>query len=62
MALTMADWSAVQQQAAINKQTVISTHDEQFFNLVKSKLAERYFPTKFVEMESYGKIKETTAA
>jgi len=41
-----------------DKQIVISTHDEKFFNLVKSKLADRYYPTKFVELESYGKIRE----
>jgi exonuclease SbcC len=41
-----------------DKQIVISTHDEKFFNLVRNKLSDQYFPTKFIELESYGKIKE----
>jgi exonuclease SbcC len=41
-----------------DKQIVISTHDEKFFNLVRNKLSDQYFPSKFIELESYGKIKE----
>lgn len=39
------------------KQIVLSTHDETFFNLLKKKLPIDRFKSKFLELESVGKLK-----
>ena len=39
------------------RQIVISTHNEQFYKLLKVKMDERYYPSKFIELTSTGKIK-----
>ncbi|HAF30876.1 MAG TPA: hypothetical protein DCG75_17700 [Bacteroidales bacterium] len=41
----------------IDRQVVISTHDENFFNLLKKKFDPQYYNSKFIEFESYGKLK-----
>lgn len=41
----------------LNKQIILSTHDENFHNLLKRKLPENRFRSKFIELETYGKVK-----
>lgn len=43
---------------AINRQLVFSTHDENFFKLLKKKFDPKYYHSKFIEFESYGRPKE----
>lgn len=40
------------------RQLVISTHDKNFYQLLQKKLDSQYYNSKFIELESYGKIKE----
>lgn len=40
----------------INRQLVISTHDENFFKLLQRKFDPEYYPAKFIQFESYGKL------
>lgn len=40
------------------RQIVISTHDKNFYQLLQKKLDSQYYNSKFIELESYGKIKE----
>jgi len=40
------------------RQIVISTHDKNFYQLLQKKLDDKYYNSKFIELESYGKIKE----
>jgi len=42
-----------------NKQIILSTHDETFFNLLKKKMPMGPFKSKFLELESVGKVKAT---
>ncbi|EJG2018274.1 AAA family ATPase [Vibrio parahaemolyticus] len=39
-----------------NKQIILSTHDENFYQLIKKKVPEDLFASKFIELESYGKV------
>ena len=39
------------------RQIVISTHDKNFYQLLQKKLDSEYYNSKFIELESYGKIK-----
>ncbi|WP_348236166.1 AAA family ATPase [Vibrio parahaemolyticus] len=39
-----------------NKQIILSTHDENFFELLKRKVPRNIFESKFIELESYGKV------
>lgn len=39
------------------RQIVISTHDKNFYQLLQKKLDSKYYNSKFIELESYGKIK-----
>ncbi|MEO6546800.1 MAG: AAA family ATPase [Ferruginibacter sp.] len=41
----------------LDRQVVISTHDENFFNLMKKKFDPQYYNSKFIEFESYGMLK-----
>lgn len=41
------------------KQIILSTHDETFFNLLKKKMPVGQFKSKFLELESVGKLKTT---
>lgn len=40
-----------------NKQIILSTHDETFFNLLKKKMPAGLFKSKFIELENVGKVK-----
>ncbi|MEY8252345.1 MAG: hypothetical protein RPR91_08170, partial [Colwellia sp.] len=40
----------------LGKQIIISTHDENFHALLKQKLPEHLFKSKFMELESFGKV------
>lgn len=42
----------------MGRQIIISTHNEQFYKLLKVKMDERYYPSKFIELTSTGRIKE----
>lgn len=39
------------------KQIIISTHDENFFNLLQKKIPAGVFKSKFIELETFGKVK-----
>lgn len=39
------------------KQIILSTHDENFHNLLKKKIPANLFNSKFMELETFGKIK-----
>lgn len=41
-----------------NKQIILSTHDENFHNLLKMKIPSTLFKSKFLELESFGKLKK----
>ncbi|KEQ31654.1 hypothetical protein N180_15565 [Pedobacter antarcticus 4BY] len=41
-----------------DRQVMISTHDEKFFKLLQHKLSDDFFKSKFIELSSYGKIKD----
>jgi exonuclease SbcC len=40
-----------------NKQVIVSTHDENFFNLLEKKMPEEYYLSRFIEFETFGKVK-----
>ena len=40
----------------LGKQIIISTHDDNFHALLKKKLPEHLFKSKFLELESFGKV------
>lgn len=39
------------------RQIVLSTHDENFHNLLKKKMPSNLFKSKFIELETFGKVK-----
>jgi len=39
------------------RQIVLSTHDENFHNLLKKKMPSNLFKSKFLELETFGKVK-----
>jgi DNA repair exonuclease SbcCD ATPase subunit len=41
----------------LNQQVFISTHDENFFKLLKRKIDPQYYPSNFMELETFGKLK-----
>lgn len=41
----------------LDKQVILSTHNENFFKLIKRKMDPEYTKSKFIELESFGKIK-----
>ncbi|MEP3210885.1 MAG: hypothetical protein ABJN95_16980 [Maribacter sp.] len=41
------------------KQIILSTHDENFHNLLKMKIPSKLFKSKFLELESFGKLKSS---
>jgi|TARA_R110002074_G_scaffold106578_1_gene230152 exonuclease SbcC len=41
-----------------DKQIILSTHDQNFHNLLKKKIPTKIFKSKFMELESFGKLKE----
>lgn len=42
------------------KQIILSTHDQNFHNLLKKKMPPELFKSKFMELESFGKVKKET--
>lgn len=40
----------------LDKQIIISTHDENFFKLLKKKIPEHIYNSKFIQLETYGKV------
>jgi exonuclease SbcC len=42
----------------MGKQIILSTHDENFHNLLKKKMPKGLFKSKFIEFESFGKLKK----
>lgn len=40
------------------KQIILSTHDENFHNLLKKKIPSNLFKSKFMELETFGKVKD----
>lgn len=43
-----------------NKQIILSTHDLNFHNLLKKKMPPRLFKSKFLQLETFGKVKVDT--
>ena len=41
----------------LGKQIILSTHDENFQNLLKKKIPDDLFPAKYLELETFGKVK-----
>ncbi|MED3541309.1 AAA family ATPase [Bacillus toyonensis] len=41
----------------LNKQIIVSTHNESFYNLIKRKMDSRHTNSKYIELESFGKIR-----
>ncbi len=41
------------------KQIILSTHDENFHNLLKKKMPTSLFNSKFMELETFGKVKKS---
>lgn len=41
----------------LDKQVILSTHNENFYKLIKRKLDPEYTKSKFIELESFGKIR-----
>ena len=39
------------------KQIILSTHDENFHRLLEKKIPPEYFDSKFIELETFGKVK-----
>lgn len=42
------------------KQIILSTHDHNFHNLLKKKMPPQYFKSKFLELETFGKVRQET--
>ena len=42
----------------MGRQVVISTYNEQFFNLLQTKMSDEYYPTRFIRLDSTGVICE----
>ncbi|HFU76466.1 MAG TPA: hypothetical protein ENK66_09500 [Arcobacter sp.] len=40
-----------------NKQIILSTHDENFHRLLEKKIPTEYFDSKFIELETFGTVK-----
>jgi exonuclease SbcC len=39
------------------KQIILSTHDQNFYNLLQMKMPDNLFESRFIELESFGKVK-----
>ncbi|GAA3945182.1 hypothetical protein GO495_31050 [Chitinophaga oryziterrae] len=44
------------------RQIVLSTHDENFHKLLARKIPSEFFKSKFIELETFGKVKQTSQA
>lgn len=45
--------------ANYDKQIILSTHDENFHRLLEKKIPPEYFDSKFIELETFGKVKHS---
>lgn len=45
--------------ARFDKQIIISTHDENFFGLLKRKIPTDVFGSKFLQLESFGVVSQS---
>lgn len=45
----------------LDKQIILSTHDKKFHELLKKKIPTNLFQSKFLELESFGKLKKQSA-
>ncbi len=43
----------------LNKQIILSTHDDNFQSLLKKKMPEHLFKAKYIELETFGKVKNS---
>lgn len=41
----------------LDRQIILSTHNENLFKLIQQKLPSRYYPSKFIELATYGIVK-----
>ncbi|MDX5476731.1 MAG: hypothetical protein LPK00_14455 [Bacillaceae bacterium] len=41
----------------LDKQVILSTHNENFYKLIKRKMDPSFTKSKFIELESFGQIK-----
>lgn len=46
----------------LDRQIVISTHDENFFKLLQKKIDPSYYDAKFIELATFGKVKPAPSA
>lgn len=44
--------------ANYDKQIILSTHDENFHQLLKKKIPKEYFDSRFIELETFGTVKK----
>tara|TARA_R110000868_G_scaffold243900_1_gene499988 strand:- start:15834 stop:16364 length:531 start_codon:yes stop_codon:yes gene_type:complete len=44
---------------SLGKQLIVSTHEENFHLLLKKKIPKEFFKSKFIEFETFGKLKMT---
>lgn len=44
-----------------SKQIILSTHDENFHRILKKKLPPNIFKSKFLELETFGKVKDSSS-
>ncbi|WP_294083904.1 hypothetical protein [Proteiniphilum sp. UBA5384] len=42
----------------MRKQIVLATHDENFHNLLQKKIPSNRFNAKYIELETFGKVKQ----
>lgn len=40
-----------------NRQIILSTHDRNFFDLLKKKIPEQQYASKFIELETFGRVR-----
>lgn len=41
-----------------DRQIILSTHDRNFFDLLKKKIPEQQYASKFIELETFGRVKQ----
>ena len=44
---------------SLNKQLIVSTHEENFHLLLQKKMPSEFFKSKFIQFETFGRLKET---
>ena len=43
---------------SLNKQLIVSTHEENFHLLLQKKIPSEFFKSTFIEFETFGRLKE----